>query len=100
AGAMSISELCVIGKPAILVPSPNVSEDHQTHNAMSLVSKNAAVLVRDAEAGEKLVDEVLKLSGDTDALSSLSSSIKSLARPDAGKLIAGEIMSLIQNSGT
>ena len=60
AGASSISEICLLGKPAILVPSPNVAEDHQTHNAMALVNKDAAVLVRDAEAAEKLIATALE----------------------------------------
>ena len=68
AGASSISEICLLGKPAILVPSPNVAEDHQTHNAMALVNREAAVLVRDAEAAEKLIPTALTLIEDKDKL--------------------------------
>lgn len=94
AGASSISELCLLGKPAILVPSPNVAEDHQTHNAMALVRKDAAVLVRDAEAGDQLVAEALKLITDTERLQTLSSNVLTLAQKDSARRIAEEVMKL------
>jgi len=93
AGASSISELCLLGKAAILVPSPNVAEDHQTHNAMALVNKNAAVLVKDGEAREKLVDTALELINSD--LKELQENIVKLALPNAANRIADEILKLI-----
>ena len=93
AGAASISELQALGKPAILVPSPNVAEDHQTHNAMALVKEGAAVLVKDGEAREKLVAEALKLLGEPAALDEMSKKISQMAITDSaariGKVVAG-----------
>lgn len=83
AGAISVSELSIVGKPVILVPSPNVSEDHQTKNAMALVEKNAALLVRDTEAHDHLVDEALKLIKDNHRCKLLSEAIKKLEKPNA-----------------
>ena len=94
AGASSISELCLLGKPAILVPSPNVAEDHQTHNAMALVNKDAAVLVRDAEAAEKLIPTAIELLQDEARLQSLHTHILALAQPDSAKRIAEEVIKL------
>ena len=94
AGASSISELCLLGKPAILVPSPNVAEDHQTHNAMALVNKDAAVLVRDADAKEQLVPTALRLIQDKEQLASLHTNILKLAQTDSAKRIAEEVMKL------
>ena len=94
AGASSISELCLLGKPAILVPSPNVAEDHQTHNAMALVNKDAAVLVRDAEAKEKLIPTALELIADEKRLKTLSENVLKLAQKDSDKRIAEEVMKL------
>ena len=94
AGASSISELCLLGKPSILVPSPNVAEDHQTHNAMALVNKHAAVLVKDVEAHEKMVQTALQLIQDEMALRDLQTNILTLALPDSAKLIAQEVMAL------
>jgi len=94
AGASSISELCLLGKPAILVPSPNVAEDHQTHNAMALVRRDAAVLVRDAEAGEKLVRTALELIQDKERLEKLHENVLQLAEPDSAKRIAEEVIRL------
>ena len=94
AGASSISELCLLGKPCVLVPSPNVAEDHQTHNAMALVNKNAAVLVRDAEAAEKLVDTALALIQDDAKLKELRKNILTLAQPDSARRIAEEVIRL------
>lgn len=94
AGASSISELCLLGKPAILVPSPNVAEDHQTHNAMALVNKDAAVLVRDAEAAEKLIPTALELIQDEAKLKSLHTNVLKLAQTDSAKRIAEEVIKL------
>lgn len=94
AGALSISELCLIGKPAILVPSPNVAEDHQTKNALALVEKGAARLVRDAEANEKMLSEALLILENEALAFSLSESIRSLGRPNAADAIAHEAIEL------
>ena len=94
AGASSISELCLLGKPAILVPSPNVAEDHQTHNAMALVKKEAAVLVKDADAQQQLIPTALALLQDPARLSALSEHILTLAQPDSARRIAEEVMRL------
>lgn len=94
AGALTISELCLIGKPAILIPSPNVSEDHQTHNAMALVNKFAAVLVRDADAKTRMIPEVLRILEDQELQQNLSTNIKKLAKPNAAKDIAEEVLKL------
>lgn len=96
AGASSISELCLLGKPAILVPSPNVAEDHQTHNAMALVNESAAVLVKDVEAPQKLISEALHLIKDNDKLSMLSQNILKLAEKDSAERIADEIIKIAQ----
>ena len=97
AGASSISELCLLGKPSILVPSPNVAEDHQTHNAMALVNKHAAVLVKDVEAREKMVQTALQLIQDDTTLQDLQTNILTLALPDSAKLIAQEVIKLVGN---
>ena len=94
AGASSISELCLLGKPSILVPSPNVAEDHQTHNAMALVKKDAAVLVKDIDARDVLITNALTLIQDNDKLASLHKNILTLALPDSARLIADEVMKL------
>ena len=95
AGALSISELCLAAKPAVLVPSPNVAEDHQTKNAMTLVREDAAVLVKDLEAPVRLVPEALALLEDTEKQKKLGRNIQKLARPDAARQIAEEILKLI-----
>ena len=94
AGASSISEICLLGKPAILVPSPNVAEDHQTHNAMALVNRDAAVLVRDAEAAEKLIPTALTLLEDKAKLEVLHTNVLKLAQTDSATRIAKEVMAL------
>lgn len=96
AGASSISELCLLGKPSILVPSPNVAEDHQTHNAMALVNKQAALLVKDAEAREQLIPLALKTAQDIPALQSLAANAKAMGLPDSAEIIAKEVLKLIQ----
>jgi len=95
-GALAVSELCIAGKPCILVPSPNVAEDHQTKNAMALVEKDAAVIVSDKDARSKLVDEALKLLFDEHRAKKLSSNIALLARPQATEDIVKEIERLIE----
>ncbi len=97
AGASSISELCLLGKPCILVPSPNVAEDHQTHNAMALVRKDAAVLVKDAEAKDKLVATALQLLADDRRLQTLHTNILTLAQPDSARRIAEEVLKLVDS---
>ena len=94
AGASSISELCLLGKPSILVPSPNVAEDHQTHNAMALVRKDAAILVKDADAQNTLITNALSLIQDNKKLASLRKNILTLALPDSARLIADEVIKL------
>jgi UDP-N-acetylglucosamine--N-acetylmuramyl-(pentapeptide) pyrophosphoryl-undecaprenol N-acetylglucosamine transferase len=96
AGALSISELCLVGKPAILVPSPNVSEDHQTKNAMALVNKKAALLVKDSEAKSLLVDKTLDLLANLVLCNDLKQNIKQLGKPQAAIQIADEVLKLIQ----
>jgi UDP-N-acetylglucosamine--N-acetylmuramyl-(pentapeptide) pyrophosphoryl-undecaprenol N-acetylglucosamine transferase len=98
AGASSISELCLLGKPAILVPSPNVAEDHQTHNAMALVNKDAAVLVRDGEAAEKLISTALELIEDDAELEKLHTNVLKLAQTDSAKRIAEEVIALAKTN--
>lgn len=96
AGAGSISELCLLGKPCILVPSPNVAEDHQTHNAMALVSKGAALMVKDAEAEDKLLPLALATAKDPEVLQGLGRNALALAMPDSDTIIAGEVLKLIK----
>ena len=97
AGASSISELCLLGKASILVPSPNVAEDHQTHNAMALVNKNAALIVKDSEAEEKLIPLAIKTVTDTALLQNLGKNAQAMAFRDSDIKIAEEIFNLIKN---
>ncbi|MGM0503706.1 MAG: undecaprenyldiphospho-muramoylpentapeptide beta-N-acetylglucosaminyltransferase [Bacteroidota bacterium] len=94
AGAGTISELSLVGKPVVLVPSPNVAEDHQTKNAMALVNKNAAIMVKDSNAKTELVDRVLNLVHDEDKMDDLSKNIKGMALRDSAKIIAEEVLKL------
>lgn len=96
AGAISVSEVCLVGKPVILVPSPNVSEDHQTKNAMALVNESAAVLVKDASAREELVPKIIELSKDESTQKSLSENILKLGIADAPDRILKEVEALIK----
>ena len=98
AGAGTIAELCVIKKPVILVPSPNVAEDHQTKNALALVQENAALMVPDRDAEAKLVDKALELLKDKDKQKTLSTNIGKLAMPDADDVIAKEIIQISINN--
>lgn len=95
AGAISVSELCLVGKPTILVPSPNVAEDHQTHNAMALVKHEAAILVKDSEAKEILMKTALQLLSDEKRGKELSKNIRDLAKPEATKHIVDIIEQVI-----
>ena len=95
AGAGSISEFCLLEKPVILVPSPNVAEDHQTKNALALSTKDAAIYVKDAEAHDKLIPMALETVRDDDKLASLKENIAKLALPDSAKIIANEVLKLI-----
>lgn len=96
AGASSISELCLLKKPVILVPSPNVSEDHQTQNALALVRKDAAIMITDAESKQKLIPVALELIQDEAKLKSLAKNIETLAQLDSANRIADEIIKLIK----
>lgn len=96
-GAMAIAELCVVGKPAILVPFPFAAEDHQTANAMKLVRQQAGVLVSDREAADQLMDTLLKLLADDARCRELTSQIRKLAIPDADERIAQAILTCIGN---
>jgi UDP-N-acetylglucosamine--N-acetylmuramyl-(pentapeptide) pyrophosphoryl-undecaprenol N-acetylglucosamine transferase len=96
AGAGSISELCLLGKPSILVPSPNVAEDHQTHNAMALVNKDAAILVRDEDAAETIIPLALDTVADTERLQQLGQNAAAMALRDSAHIIAQEVIKLAQ----
>ena len=91
AGVISVSELCLVKKPTILVPSPNVAEDHQTKNAMALVSKQAALMVKDTDAIELLMERALELLIDENQCGILASNIEKLGKPNATIDIANEI---------
>ena len=94
AGAGTISELCIAEKATIFVPSPNVAEDHQTHNALSLVKRGAALMIPDGEAGERLMDEAIKLVSDNDEVLRLESGIAKLALKDSATVISREILKI------
>ena len=96
AGASSISEFCLIGKPVILVPSPNVAEDHQTKNALALANVDAALYVKDADAPAQLLDLAIKTVNDEQKLASLRTNILKLALPDSADIIANEVLKLAQ----
>ncbi|MCF0177924.1 MAG: undecaprenyldiphospho-muramoylpentapeptide beta-N-acetylglucosaminyltransferase [Bacteroidales bacterium] len=94
AGAGTISELSVVGKPVIFVPSPHVAEDHQTHNAMALVSKGAAMMIKDDEAVEKMMDAAIELAFDNKKLEAMEEAIVKLGIDNASEVIAKEILKL------
>ena len=96
AGASSISEFCLIGKPVILVPSPNVAEDHQTKNALALVNKDAAIYVKDADAPAELLPMAVKTVQDTKRLDTLSENILKLALPNSASIIAEEVIKMMK----
>ncbi len=95
AGAIAISELCLVGKPVILVPFPFAAEDHQTKNAKALVKHSAAIHISDREAPEKLIEEVIKLMNDPERRATLSKNIEENAIPDAAERIVDELIKLI-----
>ena len=96
AGALSIAELSQVAKPVILVPSPNVAEDHQTKNAMALVNKNAAILVKDIDARNNLITETLNLVNDSNKQAELVKNIRMFAMPNAAELIVDEVIKLMK----
>ena len=100
AGALSISELCLVKKPAVLVPSPNVAEDHQTKNAMALVSREAAAIIKDSDARKTLVEEALILLKDSTRQELYKMNIASLAKPNAAKEIAEAVIQTIEQNRT
>ncbi len=95
AGALSVSELCLVGKPVVFIPSPNVSEDHQTKNALSLSDRNAAIIIKESELDADFEAKFLELVSSGDMQQSLSSNIKKLAKPNATKDIVDEIEKLM-----
>lgn len=97
-GAGTVSELCLVAKPVVFVPSPNVAEDHQTKNARALERKGAAVVVADCDCRTQGMERALELAADGEALRAMSSRIEALARPDAAERIVEEILRTIQNS--
>ena len=94
-GASSVSEICVAGKPCVFVPSPNVAEDHQTHNAMALVRKEAAEIVKDAEAREKLMPLAMDLIHDAKRLDAIGKNALTMALPNAAAIIVDEAYKLV-----
>ena len=94
AGAIAISELCITGKPCILVPSPNVAEDHQTKNARSLSERGASLLISDKEAPEKLIEAILSLASNTTEQEKLSKNISTLAKHNSAAQIASQVFEL------
>ncbi len=97
AGASSISELCIVQKPCILIPSPNVAEDHQTKNAMALVNYGAAILIKDSEAKDLLNEKLMNLISNENECEKLSNNIAKLGMPDAAIVIANEVLRLINS---
>jgi UDP-N-acetylglucosamine--N-acetylmuramyl-(pentapeptide) pyrophosphoryl-undecaprenol N-acetylglucosamine transferase len=95
AGALTISELAILQKPAMLVPSPNVAEDHQTKNAQALVNIDAAILIKDNETNNRLVDEAIRIVQDKNTLEKLSKNIQKYAKPDADEEIVKIIKKIL-----
>ncbi len=100
AGAGTIAELCVIKKPVILVPSPNVAEDHQTKNALALTDNQAALLVTDVVAEQELTDKALALINDAEQCRQLGENIGKMAMPDADSVIATQVLEIAEKEGT
>tara|TARA_B110000090_G_C13270117_1_gene403824 strand:- start:443 stop:997 length:555 start_codon:yes stop_codon:yes gene_type:complete len=96
AGAIAISELCSIGKPVILIPSPNVAENHQFKNAQSLVNKNAALLVNDVDSNDKLVESIISLYKDDDLKDKLSINIKKMEVKNSASIISKHALDLLK----
>jgi UDP-N-acetylglucosamine--N-acetylmuramyl-(pentapeptide) pyrophosphoryl-undecaprenol N-acetylglucosamine transferase len=97
AGASSISELQLLGKASILVPSPNVAEDHQTKNAMALVNHDAAIMIRDIDSVEQLTEKMLATVDDTELLAKLSANVKKMALANADERIVDKVLEIIEN---
>jgi UDP-N-acetylglucosamine--N-acetylmuramyl-(pentapeptide) pyrophosphoryl-undecaprenol N-acetylglucosamine transferase len=95
AGAGSVSELCIVGKPVIFIPSPNVAEDHQAKNALAISNKNAAVVIREKDLEEKFKSAFLELLKSAEKRKELSENIKKLALPGATKAIVDEVEKLV-----
>ncbi|OWY24062.1 undecaprenyldiphospho-muramoylpentapeptide beta-N-acetylglucosaminyltransferase [Sphingobacteriales bacterium UPWRP_1] len=95
----TVSELCLVGKPVVLMPSPNVAEDHQTANALNLTEKDAAIMVRDAEAAQKLLPALQTVLFNEERRQTLANNLKKMAKPDAALQIAREVLALIPNKG-
>lgn len=98
AGALSVSELCLVGKPVVFIPSPNVAEDHQTKNARSISDKNAALLIKESELDSNFESEFSELITSEEKQKALSKNIKKLAKPNATKDIVEEIEKLLNKS--
>jgi UDP-N-acetylglucosamine--N-acetylmuramyl-(pentapeptide) pyrophosphoryl-undecaprenol N-acetylglucosamine transferase len=96
AGAMSVSELCICGKPSIFIPLPTAAEDHQTKNAMSLVNKGAALIVKNSEASEQIGKVAVATLNDENKLIQLTANIQKFATYDAAAVIASEILKLVK----
>jgi UDP-N-acetylglucosamine--N-acetylmuramyl-(pentapeptide) pyrophosphoryl-undecaprenol N-acetylglucosamine transferase len=94
AGALTISELCITGRPCVLVPSPNVAEDHQTKNAEALTKEGAALLVSDKNADQDMIIKAVELINDKRTQESLSQNLKRLAMPQSSEVIVDEILKL------
>lgn len=95
AGAITVSELCLVKKPAILVPLPHAAEDHQTKNAMALVNKQAAILIPDKDAEDLLVNEIVSLMGDIERRSEIQKNLDNLGRENAAEIIADQVLKLV-----
>ncbi len=98
AGAITVSELCIVAKPAILVPSPNVAEDHQTKNALALAEKDAAMLVKDSNAPDEMIKQAIALLNNTEKKQKLTKNITEFAKPQSTQDIANEVLKLIKNN--
>ena len=98
AGAIAISELCIVGKPTILIPSPNVAEDHQTKNALALADKGAAIMIRDNECGETGINTVVELMNNDEKKKAMCQNIRSLAKYDAAEHIVDEIDKIVHKN--
>ncbi len=96
AGAIAVSELCLVGKPVLFVPFPHAAEDHQTKNAKALVEKDAGILIPDSEVTDKLLSELQRLMSDDKLRKTLSENIKKMGKPDAAEVIASEVIALAE----
>jgi UDP-N-acetylglucosamine--N-acetylmuramyl-(pentapeptide) pyrophosphoryl-undecaprenol N-acetylglucosamine transferase len=96
-GASSISELCLVQKASVLVPFPAAAEDHQTHNALSLVNLQAALMVKDASAAENLVDTAIALLNNPDQIATMQQNVRALAKPNAAKEIVDHVLAIVKS---